>query len=243
MKKVLYEELTPKEFLARLEQAPIAYVPLGTLEWHGEHLPLGSDGIQSQGFMIELAERVGGIVLPMLFLGPESYKIIDGKEYFHMDMSPTVGPEPRQMPGSAHRIGWNLFAQILENVISRLKRAGFKIIVAHGHGPSTGVMRSNLEKWSKKYDVQLFHCWRDDESDGLGIQTDHAAANETSLVMALRPDLVQMENLPQDLSIWPAAIHGKDPRVNASAELGSTAIDMQLERMTRILTEALQQIR
>ena len=90
--KVLYAELTPKEFRKRLKAAPIAYLPLGTLEWHGEHLPLGSDGIQARGFLEELARRVGGIVLPMLFLGPEMYRIIDGKEYLHMDMSPTVGP-------------------------------------------------------------------------------------------------------------------------------------------------------
>ena len=68
---VLYTELTPTEFRQRLAQAPIAYLPLGTLEWHGEHLPLGSDGLQSEGFMTRLAERVGGIVLPMLFLGPD----------------------------------------------------------------------------------------------------------------------------------------------------------------------------
>jgi len=41
---VFYSELTPQEFRERLAQAPIAYLPLGTLEWHGEHLPLGADG-------------------------------------------------------------------------------------------------------------------------------------------------------------------------------------------------------
>ena len=58
---VNYEELTPTEFRARLAEAPIAYLPLGTLEWHGEHLPLGSDGIQARGFFVELAHQVGGM--------------------------------------------------------------------------------------------------------------------------------------------------------------------------------------
>ncbi len=48
--KVLYQELTPAEFTARLEKCPVAYLPLGTLEWHSYHLPLGSDGLQSLGF-------------------------------------------------------------------------------------------------------------------------------------------------------------------------------------------------
>lgn len=237
--KVLYEELTPKEFLERMKKAPIAYLPLGTLEWHGEHLPLGSDGIQSQGFMVELAKRVGGIVLPMIFLGPENYWIIDGKEYFHMDMSHTVKNGPKQLPGSAHRVGWNFLAIYLKNIFARLRRAGFRIIVAHGHGPSTGLVRKHLEEWSRELDVQLFHCWRDVEDDN-GIQTDHAATNETSLVMALRPELVQMENLSKDPNDWPEAVHGRlDPREHASPKLGNKAIDMQADRMEKLLRKAL----
>jgi hypothetical protein len=38
--KVRYDELLPHEFRKRLAERPIAYLPLGTLEWHGEHLPL-----------------------------------------------------------------------------------------------------------------------------------------------------------------------------------------------------------
>lgn len=237
--KIHYIELTPAEFLERLEEAPIAYLPLGTLEWHGEHLPLGSDGIQSRGFLEELARRVGGIVLPMLSVGPEMYRIIDGVEYLHMDQSPTVGPKPRKLTGSAHHIYHNLFSQYLQNILFQLRRAGFRILVAHGHGPSAGMIRSNLETWGKQYDLKLLHCWRDDESDGFGIQTDHAAANETSLVMAVRPDLVHMEYLDPNPEVWPMAVHGKDPRVYASPEVGKKAIAMQAERMEKILKDAL----
>ena len=34
MKKVLYEELLPEEFVQRMQEMPVAYLPLGTLEWH-----------------------------------------------------------------------------------------------------------------------------------------------------------------------------------------------------------------
>ena len=80
MQEVLYERLTPSEFQDRLKKAPIAYLPLGTLEWHGAHLPLGSDSLQSQAFFIKLARLAGGIVLPPLFLGPDEAKEIDGLE-------------------------------------------------------------------------------------------------------------------------------------------------------------------
>ena len=39
MKKVLYEELLPEEFVQRMQEMPVAYLPLGTLEWHGPHMP------------------------------------------------------------------------------------------------------------------------------------------------------------------------------------------------------------
>jgi len=240
--KVLYSELTPKEFRERIAQAPIAYLPLGTLEWHGEHLPLGADGLQSQGFFIELAKEIGGIVLPMLFLGPDRKEVVDEKDYYGMDIFGFRDLPPQQLDGSVYWIEDGLFRQLIESALHLLKRAGFKIVVAHGHGPSTGNFRNWREELSEKFELKLFVVWRDDESDGMGIQTDHAAANETSLLMALHPELVQMENLPADLDTWPVAVGGKDPRIHASAELGRKAIAMQVERMADILRKTLEEI-
>jgi creatinine amidohydrolase len=239
--KVLYAELTPPEFEERLRAAPIAYLPLGTLEWHGRHLPIGSDGIQSQGFFCALAREAGGIVLPMLFLGPDRVKEVDGRAFYGMDTAKTNGQdgEPLQLPGSAYWVPDELFLRMLEAILTQLKRAGFRVVVAHGHGPSTNRFRKHIPEWEQQFGLRLFYCWRADDSDGLGIQTDHAAANETSLVMALRPELVQMDNLPKDLSVWPVSIGGQDPRVHASAERGREAIRLNVERMAGILREAL----
>ena len=38
-------ELFPDEIAAALERAPILLLPLGTIEWHSHHLPLGLDGL------------------------------------------------------------------------------------------------------------------------------------------------------------------------------------------------------
>ena len=41
MKKVLYEELLPeKERVQRIQEMPVAYLPLGTLEWGSAHICL-----------------------------------------------------------------------------------------------------------------------------------------------------------------------------------------------------------
>lgn len=244
--KVLYAELTPREFRERIAAVPIAYLPLGTLEWHGEHLPLGSDGIQSQGFFVQLAARVGGIVLPMLFMGPDrKEEQSDGSQLYGMDTlvaKPGSGEYPKQqLPGSAYWIAEEDFGVLLRAILEQLRRAGFRIVVAHGHGPSTMYFARHADQYRREFGLTCLHLWEEGTTDplarDLGIQTDHAAANETSLVMALRPDLVQMENLPKDR--WPMAVSGKDPRIHASREVGQQAIVRNLDRMARILQEAL----
>jgi len=135
-----------------------------------------------------------------------------------------------------------LLKQILGEILKQLKRAGFKIVVAHGHSPSTMLFYQQSKRWKKDYGLELFTCWRNKESDGLGIQTDHAAANETSLVMALEPEQVKIENLPKDMTQKPLGIMGKDPREFASADIGKKIIYMQVQRMSKILKETLQQI-
>lgn len=241
--KVLYAELTPQEFRERIAAAPIAYLPLGTLEWHGEHLPIGSDGLQSYGFFIQLAQRAGGIVLPMLFLGPDRMEEVDGKELYGMDtLGEGMAEEKRyknqQLAGSAYWVPEETFRTIIEATLKQLKRAGFRIVVAHGHGPSTNFFNKHADQWKEKFGLETFICWGSKyDRQGMGIQVDHAAMNETSLVMALRPELVQMDRLSKDR--WPVGVSGRDPRKFASARLGRTIIELQTERMAKILRNAL----
>lgn len=243
--KVLYAELTPREFRARIEQAPIAYLPLGTLEWHGEHLPIGADGLQSQGFFEILAREVGGIVLPMLFLGPDRVDAEHEPELYGMDICkyPADGPPPypnQQLAGSAYWVPEETYRTLVDAVLKQLRRAGFRIVVGHGHGPSNRFFRLGGPRWMEMFGLDCFTCATMDRSQAeVGIQTDHAAMNETSLLMAMRPDLVQMENLDSDPDVWPLAVGGKDPRVHASAEVGRKAIETQRERMAGILREKL----
>lgn len=254
---VEYAHLTPTDFRVRLAEAPIAYLPMGTLEWHGEHLPLGSDGLQSFSFMKDLAREVGGIVLPMLYLGPDMRMEKENQELYGMDfwLSEAEGKmqmPPQQLDGSAYWVPDELFHQIMEQSIRQLSRAGFKIVVAHGHGPSTRHVIDHWQEWEEKYDVLIYTCWtwnvrgeNDLEAseisgrEGLGIMTDHAASNESSLMMYYYPELVQMEHLPADTAQWPLAVAGKDPRIYASADLGQRAVEFQMERMGKLLKQAL----
>jgi creatinine amidohydrolase len=130
------------------------------------------------------------------------------------------------------------FRTIIEATLKQLKRAGFRIVVGHGHGPSTGFFNKNAAQWKEKFGLETFVCWGSEyDRQGMGLQVDHAAMNETSLVMALRPELVQMDRLSKDR--WPVGVGGKDPRKFASPELGRKIIELQKERMAKILRKAL----
>lgn len=66
---VQYELLRPAEVKLLRERCPVVYIPVGSLEWHGVHNPLGTDGLKAHAICCEAALRYGGVVLPTLFLG------------------------------------------------------------------------------------------------------------------------------------------------------------------------------
>jgi creatinine amidohydrolase len=242
--EVRYERLTPVELAVRREAAPIAYLPLGTLEWHGSHLPLGSDHLQSHGFFTLLAQRVGGVVLPPLFLGPDTVKEVRGAEYYGMDIHQKASPEPMRLEGSAYWVPDGLFAEIVDAVLKQIRRAGYRILVAHGHGPSTRHIIDNREDLERKHGLKIFTVWRTgDEKDlPMEFQSDHAATNETSIMMALHPNLVRMNQLPDDPEEQPVGLIGRDPRTHASPAHGRRIVDTHLERMEALLRRQLSEL-
>lgn len=233
MESVFYEELCPQEFAEAIRKFPAAFLPLGTLEWHGYHMPLGADAIQSRGAMVMIAKRVGGIVLPTLFLGPDlCVETPDGLRC-GMDVHSFEEGCAQQLAGSAYYMEDERFAVLLDCAMRNLARAGFKIVVAHGHGPSTIAFASRKAEYLEKYGLRCSTLFDLGYTDYDGLMTDHAAANETSITMALRPELVHMERLPKEGV--PVASWGRDPRRYASAEFGRELLEKNVEKAVREL--------
>lgn len=239
----LYEELTPREFKERISNCPVAYLPLGTLEWHGPHNPLGADGIQSQDFFKRFAEIYGGIVLPKLFLGPDRKKITDGVELYGIDYSngdkPVVDYEDQQLTGSAYYVEDELFEMMLMAISKQLKRAGFKVLVAHGHGPSCWSFIRIRERIESEIGIKCVNLFDFEIDDSLKFQNDHGASNETSIMMAVRNDLVHMEYAFEEKM---KAVYGKDPRENASVEFGEKIIAVNIENLKETLDRKLNRV-
>jgi creatinine amidohydrolase len=233
---VMYEELLPQEFAKRLEEHPIGYLPLGTLEWHGKHNALGADLIQAKGFFEIAARKFGGIVFPPLFIGPDSI-IKDDTAYPLMGMDKAEETQPNhQLSGSCYWVSKGLFILVLESILKQAKRAGFSCIVADGHGPSRKVWSEMATTWENQFGLTLISSLRDFPPGKWKIQADHAGKNETSLMLALRPDLVDLDLLPSQESEWPLGVRGEDPR-DSSLAYGQELLDSTLEALGNRLGE------
>ena len=237
---VLYVDLAPLEFKERLSACPVAYLPLGTLEYHGPHLPLGTDILLSDSLFRLAAKQTGGIVMPGLFVGPDRHVREDGVDYYGMDVYLEAARSPeyyplQQFPGSAYWVSDDFYRELLKSILSQLARAGFRVVVGCGHGPSTSGFMA-LEDWAK-------------ETLGLTLLTpyrcpvrfvhDHAGKSETSIIMHFRPELVHMDRLPADLSVFTPGMGGEDPRTTASAEYTAGMLPDVLEYLDRCIREAL----
>lgn len=175
--EVFYERLTPDEFLKAVRDAPIAYLPLGTLEYHGPHLPLGSDHLQPLGLYVQLARKVGGLILPPLFAGPDEKAVSGGEQYYGMDFEfLTEHEKPRQLPGSAYWTDDPVFLRYTDGMMKQLSRAGLKVLVGHGHGPSTDFFHRQAPVWKETHGIEVLTLQGILEDKELGFMTDHAGA-------------------------------------------------------------------
>lgn len=244
---VLYEELLPSEFLERLKICPVAYLPLGTLEWHGPHLPLGTDGLESKYLFERAALEIGGIVLPMIFLGVDRYYKDHVQELYGMDMYLSGVNIPKeysmqQLTGSAYWVPDETFDLIIDSIIKQLGRAGFKIVVGYGHGPSTTEFERLDDIFEQKYDVRLITPNTDLTADEKkkGLILDHAGESETSAIMYFRSDLVHMERLPSDIESFPPGMGGRDPRLYSAPENASQRVEYLIDHMKQLINRILE---
>ena len=63
------ERLRPGQIAAALAERSLIYLPLGTIEWHCHHLPVGLDALTAHGLCLRAADLTGGLVWPVLYYG------------------------------------------------------------------------------------------------------------------------------------------------------------------------------
>ncbi|HNP20554.1 MAG TPA: creatininase family protein [Panacibacter sp.] len=232
---VKYAELRPEAFRQRLKENPLAYLPLGTLEWHGEHLPLGADAIQSEALMIACAEQFGGIVLPPLFLGPDRrMDMEDGSYLIGMDYAKSTNPN-KQLTGSCYWVSDGFFKELLKNIVDQLKRAGFRAVYADGHGPSRRIWTEMIPAWEEQFGLKLFGV-TDSVKKEWSYMTDHAAKNETSISMHVAGSLVDLSVFKEGDQSVLTGVNGEHP-FNGSAAYGAEIFKAAMKTLEPLLTQ------
>ena len=241
---VEYQYLRPQDMIARREAAPIAYMGLGVLEWHGLHNPLGLDTIKANAIACYLAREYGGVVMPPQYWGEYRGQIaeLDFVESFEADfiqpenkfdhthsISELMGLTKEAFINDAEKSfeygEWELWEKLMVRTMCQIETLGFKaMILLPGHFPLIAPCKKAVQRYRDEgglCDVLVLteFDFTDDEFVG-----DHAAAFETSLMMAICPDLVDLNKLDPDLSKPNIGVIGQDPRTHTSKDLGQKAL-------------------
>jgi creatinine amidohydrolase len=198
MKKVQAEEMFPWEFAQALAKAPIGYIPLGTLEWHGEHNAVGLDAIKAHAICVQAARQSGGIVVPPLYWAADSREDLENGTYL------TGGVEHGEryhVPGNMFWLRSQTYYHLLLDIYEAMRRRGIRaIIVLAGHW-SRGTLptiRASGEQFAAQHPTMKWLLLTDQEVvPDLHYPYEHAAGGETSLLMAIRPDLVDLDKTLQ----------------------------------------------
>lgn len=241
MEKVRYEEMLPHEIVARRKRFPAAFMGLGGLEWHGEHLAVGNDALKAEKLCELAAVRSGGFAFPTLWYGePRIAGLMevnhdeDGRIKSHMKfkkkkfLKAYFGRTPEQQVES--------YQQLLRHILVQMNTLEMKAVcLLCGHYPLHGWAAPAVKKFNKDFrDTQAFAGIESHyPSKSKHVSGDHAAKWETSYLWYLRPDCVDM-SVYLGRHVEPlVGVIGTDPRKEASVEVGRKACDLIVEGMVR----------
>jgi creatinine amidohydrolase len=168
-------------------QDAIVVLPVASLEQHGPHLPVEVDSMLGEAVAARTAAKVQAkgvpiVVLPVLWTGLSEH---------HMSFGGTV------------TLDYPAFAAVVEGVIRSVLRHGFKrIVLLNAHGGNENALRTITDDLTPRLGVPIvqFTYWyvaaipiaKILEAQG-GLS--HACEAETSMMMAVRPELVATDRI------------------------------------------------
>lgn len=195
--KYRYAEMIWYECKAAAEEGRVAVVPVATYEDHGPHLPIDVD----VRLATEICERaVARIPSEAVLIPPVTH----GYSPHHMDFHGTIS------------INWDTFIKYVKDVCCSLAHHGFKrILIVNGHGSNTSpldlaarlsileyegqILCAAVNHWELRKVRELGKTLRGSDYGG----TSHAGEYETSLYLALKPELADMSKAVDERSPLP----------------------------------------
>lgn len=215
----------PAELESAIRENPIAYIPFGALEWHGEHMVVGNDSIKATYICEKCAEITGGVLFPCINWG--AFDTVNFPYTFHFNKK-HLKKNARDMMDQLYKMGLRI------------------VILLTGHYPWSQInnVKSAAQYFTRKYkDGIALGIPEQALVADLGYVGDHAAEWEASILMAIDPEYVDLSRVEQDLAFSERAkrhgIMGRDPTRHASLEKGRTILQEMINR----LTAAIQSVR
>lgn len=224
----------------QINDSKIAILPIGAVEAHGPHLPLGTDNLLAERLSEKLATRVHGLVLPTLPYG-QVWSL-------------------RNFPGSITVSNDSLIRFIVDIGESLFKQGFTTFAMINGHlGNGTALKEAARVLYETCPNMKVFYFFYPGmnkavaeirESDSSHGTYFHACEIETSYMLYLAPEYVDMDKaitdipeIPPHADVTPtpwetftkSAVLG-DAKL-ATKEKGKHVIDIALENMVKLVME------
>jgi creatinine amidohydrolase len=207
------EELFPTELDARLAQTPALLIPVGTIEWHGHHLPLGLDVLKADALAEAAAERCGAVVAPPTWLAAGGVPF----------------PHTLKLPGA-------LVEPLLTEAVVHFAEDGFRVVcLVNGHYglENTLATKRAAANAMRRVDATVLAVADYELLIEEGARGDHAGEWETALLWAVRPDLVRLGDAGERQGVI-----GADPAAASEAQ-GRAGLDAAAARLAAAVERAL----
>lgn len=175
----------------------LAVLPIGSLEQHGPHLPVITDTASASAAAIRAARLVADempvLVLPGLWTGMSEH---------HIPFGGTISLNFDELRG------------MLSGVVRSLRAIGFaRLLVVNGHGGNVEPLAVAARELAHDYGLPVIACtpWHLARSRVAEIAETaevpaHACEGETSVMMAITPDLVRTDKLEDAVRQRPAPV-------------------------------------
>ncbi|NLH40998.1 MAG: creatininase family protein [Planctomycetes bacterium] len=215
-REVRLEFLRPREIEEARAACSTVFQPLGTVEWHGVHNVVGVDAVKAHALCVRAAQRGGGVVSPPLYGG------VGGMNEPH-----TFIMDPEDDVFSRLLRPW------LEQLCREMARDGFKaIIILTGHYGAAQqiVVREAAVRMSRALAIPVLGTPEYWLALDEGYTGDHAAWGETSLMMHLFPETVDLTRLGDPPY---KGVAGRDPKESSALD-GRRLTDTIVSRLAAL---------
>lgn len=243
-----FEMMLPHQIRAAIAANTPVVLPLGVLEYHGEHMAVGMDTLAVTRVLDRLEREMDLVILPPFFYGAASYAVEgpEGSGSLHVDAG-KIAPFAEEMFLGLLRIGFRNIHGVIHHQTENFA-AGMPTDLAFRFAGRQAVFRfleaERGEGWWGRNEMRDYYAQHDAGTDPFNwirvhpLMTseivaeypfDHAGVGETSLMMALAPEAVETRRMDENTGWYTETAR------DASAELGEKGVAMILDHLRQVL--------